>query len=854
MDHYFAGAEQQMWRTRLADLGVEHVSLSWIGLRRRGRRQLATPLADMFPDSQKIYLDSGAYTLNREDSEVDEDEAAELARDYYGYVRANINRIEFAAEFDAMVLGDLGIRTLREWADLPLEKMMPIWHSEYGTAKLRAMATLYPRLGILQEDAAGDLTQVLRNVARETNLHGVAMTKMEAMKAVPWDSVGSTSWLSPTQYGDTFVWTGHELKRYPKRMKDQARKRHRTWLASQGFDMEKIQDDDNAELLRLSVWSWQNFAASLNRGHATTRPVLEPFDGARDILHEALGGILHPDTPEIVTNRVLEPFGPNAEPPSSAVDTPAPEVRNDELIPTEGKKLLPVIGFSFQEQVDADGAKHQIPIMETPPTGLLQCDTCLAPDTRILYADGTWRRIGDARAGDVLMGVDEESPNGKGSGRRLQSSTIEAVRIAHRPTLLLETDTASIVTTDTHRWLQSGKNAWRETQWLRGGHAIRSIGFGECDESDDYKAGYVAGLTVGDGAFRDIPSPSGQVWWRIALSDMEPLVVARQFFTELTGLELPEISPYYSGRGGLPSIRPDKDDFLPMFKFEARRREVIDAVAALLKDTGTPDYARGFQAGFFDAEGSNDGHAIRVYQKDVSVLRYVQRLGKRTGFIWKVENYRGACPSARLTGNGVDRVQFILCCRPRIQRKIDKMFGVSAAYTPIQLRSVAPTGRSEYVVDIQTSTRTFITEGGLVAHNCYMKDKCPAMTPGADCAYEIPVKIRTSSQLAALHDSLIEMQTQRVLQMRLIEQVEGGYVDANLSSEIDRLNKMIKSKLDAQKEGFSIKIEGSSTAAGAGMIGRVFGTEVSSKMGALPAGESDSQDYIDVEILNEESN
>jgi hypothetical protein len=511
VDLYFAGTEQKMWRTRLDELGVEHVSLSWIGMRRRGQRQLSTPLDELYPPNQKIYLDSGAYTLNKEDAETTKAEAEDLGRQYYTYVLANLDRIEFASEFDAMVLGRDGISALWDWAEVPGDKLMPIWHSEWGIQHLNDMAGEFSRVGILQDDTAGDITQQLRRVGRDTMLHGVAMTRMEAMRAIPWTSVGSTSWLSPTQFGDTFVWTGRELKRYPKRMKDQARKRHRTWLTRQGFDIDKIDADDNAELLRLSVWSWQNYAASLNKGRAVTQPAIpDPNPDVRDAAREAVAQMLGVDEDPAVTTDVFDPFGQNAERDTATVAIDPPETENGELTLPPGKQLLPVLGFSYQEQTDADGSKHSVPVMETPSSGLLQCDSC------------------------------------------------------------------------------------------------------------------------------------------------------------------------------------------------------------------------------------------------------------------------------------------------------------------------------------------------------YMATKCPAMQPHQDCVYEIPVKVRTAAQLAALHDSLIEMQTQRVLLMRMIEQTEGGYVDANLSNEIDRLNKMIKTKQDAGKEGFSINIANVQTPGQVGMIGRVFGRETADKMGALPAGEQDSQDWVPAELVDEE--
>jgi hypothetical protein len=124
------------------------------------------------------------------------------------------------------------------------------------------------------------------------------------------------------------------------------------------------------------------------------------------------------------------------------------------------------------------------------------------------------------------------------------------------------------------------------------------------------------------------------------------------------------------------------------------------------------------------------------------------------------------------------------------------------------------------------------------------------MTPGSDCLYEIPVKVRTTSQLAAVQDALIEMQTQRVLFMRMIEQAEGGYADANLTVEMAALQRMIKAKTDAGKDGFSINIANVASPGGPGMISRIFGSDVTEKMAALPA-PVDTQEIVEAEIVRE---
>ena len=106
------------------------------------------------------------------------------------------------------------------------------------------------------------------------------MTKKDEMQAIRWDSVASNSWISPQRYGDTIVWTGKELKRYPMRQKDVARKRHRTLFADEGFDVDKIEADDPTEVLRLSVWSWLKFEEYVNRMHKSGNVVTTPDDDA----------------------------------------------------------------------------------------------------------------------------------------------------------------------------------------------------------------------------------------------------------------------------------------------------------------------------------------------------------------------------------------------------------------------------------------------------------------------------------------------------------------------------------------------------------------------------------------------
>jgi hypothetical protein len=90
------------------------------------------------------------------------------------------------------------------------------------------------------------------------------------------------------------------------------------------------------------------------------------------------------------------------------------------------------------------------------------------------------------------------------------------------------------------------------------------------------------------------------------------------------------------------------------------------------------------------------------------------------------------------------------------------------------------------------------------------------------CAYDIPITIRTKDQMTALMDTLLEIQTQRVLFMKMAEDAEGGHADPILSNEMDRLVKMADTKHKMEQEGFSLTISAKQQG-NTGIVDRIFG-------------------------------
>ena len=80
-------------------------------------------------------------------------------------------------------------------------------------------------------------------------------------------------------------------------------------------------------------------------------------------------------------------------------------------------------------------------------------------------------------------------------------------------------------------------------------------------------------------------------------------------------------------------------------------------------------------------------------------------------------------------------------------------------------------------VPILSSTGTSLRQ----CDTCFVAANCPAYKPQSECAYSLPVEVKTKDQLKALLNAIIEMQGSRGAFARFTEELNGGYPDPNLS-------------------------------------------------------------------------
>lgn len=338
------------------------------------------------------------------------------------------------------------------------------------------------------------------------------------------------------------------------------------------------------------------------------------------------------------------------------------------------------------------------------------CAHCLAPETPILYADMSWRPIGETKAGDSLVAFDEQLDLGR--NRAIREAVVQKVWRSIQPTVRLRVGKSEVITTANHRWLCEPRPWWRTTERLRLGVRIRVFGHPvpNRDESFEYMAGYVAAMTVGDGTFRFDPSWRSdklgypQMYWRVAVADRE-ILDRLQRFLGTAGITV-HIRPFFQGNGIHKKVS----------KVETRAKADLQVIADMCRERDSTEWRAGWLGGMFDAEGSHDRN-LRISQKDIAILEQGAEYAASLGITCRIERPGRGTSTLRVEGGAQEKVRFLSTTRPALQRKISDLFGRRLDAGLDEVTAVEGL-REREVVDIQTSTGTFIA-AGICTHNCY---------------------------------------------------------------------------------------------------------------------------------------
>ena len=348
---FFDGADKPSHRVLLDGMGVTHQGFSFWRARSRGfPKTKAYRLEEYFAPSTKIAVDSGwsqVQAAGWTDAEVEA-----YAAEYEDFLANNLDRIAFATELHVKQMGMPWIQeNRRAYGDEFGTAVIPIWDPEDGQLALNTLARDYDNVAIPNTAVADAmLSSRINSLVRQyqTEFHGLNIAKPDLLKSTQFATASTLSWTSPQMRGETIVWDGQRIVRYPKKMKEQARARYKNVVEKAGLDHGKILADDPTETTRLAVWSYKQLETSMTG----------------------------------VSNNE----GENATPAESGISSSEVANRDDlmrnELVPRDPseKRALPVFGVEYKTIVETENGRDvvkEVPVIRSKTESLRQCNTCI---------------------------------------------------------------------------------------------------------------------------------------------------------------------------------------------------------------------------------------------------------------------------------------------------------------------------------------------------------------------------------------------------------------------------------------------------------------------------------------------
>lgn len=337
---YLSGGEKGAHRTLLLAAGVERVAVNLTQLRVPTRKEFS--FESILPGVKEIVL----YT-----SEGDEDVSRydEFIRNYVDEIDIIIGRPDYKGDW-------LG------------QKYYPIWNDPLDTERLSFICQNYGRAAISDKAITPKTLKFIRSTQQRWGAKLIGITsKADVIDSIQWDAVIVSSWTSALRYGETQVWDGHNLRRYPAQQKESSRKKHRADITRLGIDFDAILDDNVNESGKLAIRSW---LAWENKDMAYDPSEVgdeEEFATSQNT--------------EIATTDTEMGTSPNryTGPPDIAPDPPKKRHQDDMvLLPVVGVERVTTFG---SRTVDDQGDSYEIdpeevPVIRSSGQLLRQCNSC----------------------------------------------------------------------------------------------------------------------------------------------------------------------------------------------------------------------------------------------------------------------------------------------------------------------------------------------------------------------------------------------------------------------------------------------------------------------------------------------
>lgn len=249
------------------------------------------------------------------------------------------------------------------------EKYYPLWNDEQDLERLAWLCQKYGRAAISDKAVTGRNVGRISSIAQRWSAKLVGITsKPDLIERVQWDTVIVGSWTSAIRYGETQVWDGHGLRRYPAQQKESSRRKHRADIVRLGINFDDVMEDNVSAIGNLAIASWQQWETHTFGGYDPMND-----DDEQEILTSNDGQIVA--IPPVTHTPTSVVSGGS----TIAINTPTKRHESERV-------LLPVMGMetitSFGSQtVDTEGDSIEIDpekvnVIRYNANPLRQCDSC----------------------------------------------------------------------------------------------------------------------------------------------------------------------------------------------------------------------------------------------------------------------------------------------------------------------------------------------------------------------------------------------------------------------------------------------------------------------------------------------
>lgn len=355
MKMVYLGAEVPSNRKILESMEITDVGFSFWRLRQRGLPKTKTyALADHF-SGLSVHVYPGV-PLN---AQMNPNEIETFLADLEDFLAFNMDDIESFTDINHTLFPQGLLDYERMVAFSEEDNFRPIWTSRYNYAEMSTLATIYDDISVPAEliDSDPSIMQKIKGLQNQSNtkFHAIAYARPEKLRGAPWSSVSTMSWLSPMMRGETIIWDGNRIVRYPADMKDQARARYTSTYDKAGLDGGKILADDPIEVAKLAIWSYEQLERRFG-----------DMPGSHD-------GELYDNLPIEVSTENME------------IDPPIHDKRGVQmrkLSPRNPDEImnLPVFGIENKTIIEKDEEGRDVikdvPVINSSPVSLRQCNTC----------------------------------------------------------------------------------------------------------------------------------------------------------------------------------------------------------------------------------------------------------------------------------------------------------------------------------------------------------------------------------------------------------------------------------------------------------------------------------------------